>query len=131
MLRLADGTLVMSIIIYWGAPHASPDPAVARSATSVVAYRAIDGVGLAWEYAGTILDAAFAPNSEEGSNENNLALMAESRILGSLRSWLTAGSCACCGLTRAMARRASLTGCACSHKGKLLNAFDRLVFPTA
>ena len=75
----------MSIIIYWGAPHASPDPAVARSATSVVAYRAIDGVGLAWEYAGTILDAASAPKSEEGPNENDLALMADGRILCVLR----------------------------------------------
>lgn len=84
-VRPADGTLVMSIIIYWGSPHASPDPAVARSATSVVAYRATDGVGLVWEYAGTILDAASAPESEEGPNENDLALMADGRILCVLR----------------------------------------------
>ena len=87
----ADGTLVMSIIIFWGPPHASPDPAVAHSATSVVAYRATDGLGLSWEYAGTILDAASAPQSEEGPNENDLALMPDGRILCVLR--LDAGDC--------------------------------------
>ena len=81
----ADGVLVMSIIIYWGGAHASPDAAVAHSATSVVAYRATDGVGLTWEYAGIILDAASAPESEEGPNENDLAIMADGRILCVLR----------------------------------------------
>ena len=58
---------------------------MAHSATSVVAYRATDGLGLSWEYAGSILDAASAPQSEEGPNENDLALMPDGRILCVLR----------------------------------------------
>ena len=58
---------------------------MAHSATSVVAFRATDRLGLSWEYAGTILDAASAPQSEEGPNENDLALMPDGRILCVLR----------------------------------------------
>jgi hypothetical protein len=35
-VRLSDGTLVMSIVIYWGGAHANPDPELAQKATSVV-----------------------------------------------------------------------------------------------
>ena len=82
-VRLPDGTLVMSIIIYWGGAHKSPDKRVADTATSVVAYRSADG--LEWTYSGTILDAASATTSEEGPNENDLALMPDGRILCVLR----------------------------------------------
>jgi len=72
-VRLADGTLVMSIIVYWGGAHANPNPKLAAEATSVVAFRSADG--FEWEYAGTILDAATAHASEEGPNENDLAML--------------------------------------------------------
>ena len=80
-VRLPDGSLVMSIIVYWGGAHANPDPKLAPKATSVVAFRSTDGVGLVWEYAGTILDAASAPSSEEGPNENDLALLADGKTI--------------------------------------------------
>jgi hypothetical protein len=41
----------------------------------VVAYSSSDG--FAWDYIGTILLAADAPDSEEGPNENDLALMSD------------------------------------------------------
>ena len=43
--------------------------------------RATDGVGLMWDYVGTILDAAHAPNSEEGPNENDLALLDDGKTI--------------------------------------------------
>ena len=42
-----------------------------------MAFRAADGVRLVWDYAGTILEARSAPSSEEGLNENSLALLAD------------------------------------------------------
>ena len=64
-VRLPNGDLVMSIILYWAGAHASPNPAVAGVAQSVVAFKATDGAGLIWDYCGTILDAASWPSSEE------------------------------------------------------------------
>ena len=46
---------------------------------SVVAFRSKDGY--IWEYAGTILDAAGVPQSEEGPNQNDVVLLADSRTL--------------------------------------------------
>ena len=73
-VRLSDGTLIMSIIIYWDGKHANPDPILKPYATSIVAYRSTDD-GYTWEYSGTIADAASFPQSEEGPNENDLALL--------------------------------------------------------
>lgn len=84
-VRLPNGDMVMSIIVYWGGKHASPDPAMAPIAQSVVAFKATDGVGLTWEYVGTILDAASWPTSEEGPNENDLALLRDGSILCVIR----------------------------------------------
>jgi hypothetical protein len=82
-VRLADGTLLMSIIVYWGGQHANPHPVLAPVATSVIAFRSADG--LSWHYAGTILDAAAAPDSEEGPNENDLALLPDGSVLAVVR----------------------------------------------
>lgn len=79
-VRLVDGTLVMSIIVYWGGAHANPTPALAPVATSIVAFRSMDG-GYLWEYASTVVDAAGEPDSEEGPNENDLALLRDGSIL--------------------------------------------------
>jgi hypothetical protein len=67
-VKLADGSLVMSIILEWG----------------IVAYRSSDG-GFVWDYAGTILDAASAPDSEEGPNENDLAVLSDGSIICVIR----------------------------------------------
>ena len=67
-VKLADGSLVMSIILDWG----------------IVAYRSSDG-GFSWDYIGTILDAAAAPDSEEGPNENDLALLSDGSIICIIR----------------------------------------------
>eukprot|EP00928_Gymnodinium_smaydae_P055478 TRINITY_DN39001_c0_g1_i1.p1 TRINITY_DN39001_c0_g1~~TRINITY_DN39001_c0_g1_i1.p1 ORF type:complete len:413 (+),score=45.40 TRINITY_DN39001_c0_g1_i1:40-1239(+) len=77
-VRLPDGILVMSVIIWWGGEHANPNPKL-RDATSVVAFRSDDG--LTWEYSGTIADAAQTPASEEGPNENDLALLADGKTI--------------------------------------------------
>ena len=58
----------MSIILDWG----------------IVAYGSSDG-GFAWEYVGTILDATSAPDSEEGPNENDLALLSDGSIICVIR----------------------------------------------
>ena len=63
-MKLADASLVMSIILDWG----------------IVAYRSSDG-RFVWGYLGTILEAAAAPNSEEGPNENDLALLSGGSII--------------------------------------------------
>jgi hypothetical protein len=68
VLRLPDGALLLSAIVYWGG--------AARAATSVVALRSSDG-GVGWAYAGTIADAAAYANSQEGPNEHALALLAD------------------------------------------------------
>lgn len=78
-VRLPDGSLVMSIIIWWGGEHANPDPKLASKATSVVAFRSTGG--LIWDYAGTIVDASQTPASEEGPNENDLALLADGETI--------------------------------------------------
>lgn len=67
-VKLADRSLVMSITLDWG----------------VVAYSSLDG-GFAWDYTGTILDAANAPDSEEGPNENDLALLSDGSIICVIR----------------------------------------------
>ena len=67
-VKLADGSLLMSIILDWG----------------IVAYRSSDG-GFSWDYTGTILDAAAAPDSEEGPNENDLALLSDGSIVCIIR----------------------------------------------
>lgn len=50
-VRLADGTLVMSIIVYLDGAHANPAPRLKESSTSIVAYRSTDD-GFNWRYAG-------------------------------------------------------------------------------
>jgi hypothetical protein len=77
-VRLPDGTLVMSIIVWWGGSHANPHQKLAEAATSVVAFRSTDD-GFTWDFSGSILDAAQAPNSEEGPNENDLTLLADGK----------------------------------------------------
>jgi hypothetical protein len=79
-VALPDGSLVMSVIVYWGGAHASPNATVRETATSVTAFRSRDG-GYGWDYAGTILDAAGYPQSEEGPNQNDLVLLADNRTL--------------------------------------------------
>jgi hypothetical protein len=69
----------MSIIIWWGGEHANPNPKLAKAATSVVAFRSSDG--LTWDYAGTIVDAAQASESEEGPNENDVSLLADGKTI--------------------------------------------------
>ena len=76
---LPDGSLVMSVVVYWGGAHASSNRTVRETATSVVAFRSRDGYS--WGYAGTILDAASLPQSEEGPNQNDLVLLADNRTL--------------------------------------------------
>ena len=60
----------MTIITWVPAPHANPDPKLAPAATSVVAFRSRDQ-GFTWDFAGIVLSAAAAPESEEGPNEVN------------------------------------------------------------
>ena len=79
-VTLADGTLVMSIIVWWGGAHANPNRALASKSTSVVAFRSADG-GYTWTFAGSILDASQAPESEEGPNENDLVLLADGKTI--------------------------------------------------
>ena len=67
-VRLGANSLVMSIILDWG----------------IVAYSSTDG-GFGWDYIGTILTAAAAPHSEEGPNENDLALMSDGSIICVIR----------------------------------------------
>ena len=71
--------MVMSIIVYWDGAHASPNATVRETATSVTAFRSRDGYS--WEFAGTILDAAGLPESEEGPNQNDLVLLRDNRTL--------------------------------------------------
>jgi hypothetical protein len=66
-VKLPDGTLVMSIEVNWG----------------VVAYTSSDG--FMWRYIGTILLAADAHDSEEGPNENDLALLSDGSIICVIR----------------------------------------------
>ena len=68
-VKLADGSFVMSIVVYWSGSHASPNTNVSQTATSVVAFRSLDG--FIWNYVGTILDAAGVPESEKGPNQND------------------------------------------------------------
>jgi hypothetical protein len=65
-VKLPDGTLVMSIIVWWGGAHANPNAKLAAEATSVVAFRSSDD-GYTWQFSGSILDASAAPESEEGA----------------------------------------------------------------
>lgn len=74
-VRMADGTLVMSVLVHFNLPRGNPDPRLTNVSASIVAYRSSDG--LEWRYAGTVVDAAAAPRSQEGANENDLALMAD------------------------------------------------------
>ena len=79
-VRLADGTLVMTIVVYWDGKHANPHPQLRIDATSVVAFRSTDD-GYTWEYAGTVADAAAFPQSREGPNENDLALLKDATTI--------------------------------------------------
>ena len=79
-VRLADGTLVMTAIVYWGGERANPNPKLSPFSTSVVAFRSADD-GFTWDFVGTVLDAAHAPASEEGPNENDVALLADGHTL--------------------------------------------------
>jgi len=78
-VTLADGSLLMSIVVYWGGSHASPNKNVSQTASSVVAFRSLDG--FVWNYTGTILDAAQVPESEEGPNQNDLVLLADNQTI--------------------------------------------------
>ena len=73
----SDGSLVMSVILEWG----------------VVAYKSVDG-GYAWNYLSTILLGTDVPHSEEGPNENDLALMADGSIICIIRLDGGDGRCA-------------------------------------
>lgn len=75
-----DDTLVMSVIVWWGGSHANPSSKLGPAATSVVAFRSTDD-GWSWEFSGSILDAAQAPQSEEGPNENDLVLLADGKTI--------------------------------------------------
>ena len=66
-VKLADGSLLMSIILDWG----------------IVAYTSSDGFH--WDYVGTILDGADVPDSEEGPNENDLAVLSSGSIICIIR----------------------------------------------
>ena len=54
-VTLADGTMVMSIIVWWGGSHANPHPKLSAAATSIIAFSSTDG-GFEWSFAGVILD---------------------------------------------------------------------------
>lgn len=82
-VRLADGTLVMTVIIWWGGSHANPNPKLASASTSVVAFRSRDD-GYSWEFSGIVLDASEAPQSEEGPNENDVVLLADGMTIMSI-----------------------------------------------
>ena len=71
-LRLLDGTLLYSAIVRWAGGGGG-------AATSVVAFASGDGTH--WTYISTIADAAVLPNSEEGPNENALALLSDGRTV--------------------------------------------------
>jgi len=64
---LADGSLLLSAIVYWGGSGVE--------ATSVVAFGSTE-TGI-WTYRGTIADASAYPLSQEGPNENALAALAD------------------------------------------------------
>ena len=78
-VRLADGTLVMSAIV-WAKRWANRDPKLAEEATSIVAFRSVND-GLEWTYAGLIVAARDAPSSEEGPNENDLVLAGDGETI--------------------------------------------------
>lgn len=70
-VTLADGSLLLSAIVWWGGNGAS--------ATSVLAFGSADGA--AWTYLGTIADASAYPASQEGPNENALAALSDGRTV--------------------------------------------------
>ena len=76
VVRLADATLVQSVILYWGGDN---NPKVSAYATSVVAFRSTDN-GATWLFGGVIANAS-AVVTQEGPNENDLTLLADGRIL--------------------------------------------------
>jgi len=78
-VKLANGSRVLSAVVYWAGTHASPNKSVAATATSVVAFRSDDGYS--WSFAGTILDAAGVPASEEGPNQNDLVLLSDDQTI--------------------------------------------------
>eukprot|EP00937_MAST-01D_sp_MAST-1D-sp2_P001797 g1797.t1 len=78
-VALRGGVRVMTVVVFWGGAHASTNKSVAKMATSVVAFRSSDGYS--WAYAGTVLDAAGVPSSEEGPNQNDLVLLADNRTI--------------------------------------------------
>ena len=78
-VRLHDGTLVMSVIV-WAKQWANPDPKLEEEATSIVAFRSYND-GLDWTYAGLIVAARDAPSSEEGPNENDIVLAGDGKTI--------------------------------------------------
>jgi len=79
-VTLPGGDLVMSIIVWWGGTHANPNKKLAAVATSIASFRSSDG-GFTWDYAGKIIDAADAPKSEEGPNENDMVLLKDGKTI--------------------------------------------------
>lgn len=79
-VRLPEGTLVMSVIVWWGGAHKNPSPKLALAATSVVAFQSTDD-GYTWNFLSSILDAAAVPKSQEGPNENDLTLLADGKTI--------------------------------------------------
>jgi len=90
-LRLPDGAFVASIIVQWGD--------VPGKRASITSFRSTDG-GFSWVYAGSIAkaDDAAVP-SNEGPNENSLALLSNGTIICVMR--LDAGDAGRCKYTQA------------------------------
>lgn len=74
-VRFGDGTLLQSAIVY---------TAARGDATSVVCFRSTDG--LRWTYTGTIANASNYTASEEGPNENDLAMLDFGVVLAVIRT---------------------------------------------
>ena len=76
---LPNGAQLYTPIVRWAAGGGS-------EATSVVAYVARDGGrGMAWEFAGEVGGAADYPGSQEGPNENAVALASDGTVVAVMR----------------------------------------------
>ena len=76
-LRVSDGSIVASLIVQWGN--------IPGKRASIAAFRSVDG-GYAWTFAGDIARADDPRvSSNEGPNENSLALLANGSVICVMR----------------------------------------------
>jgi hypothetical protein len=73
VVRLADGSYVYSVIVYWGGGF------VADASTSLLAFGSADGA--AWTFKSVIANASQYAFSQEGPNENALSLLSDGAML--------------------------------------------------